>query len=235
MSHSERRGHMKKKLLLAFYALVLTMCRSYSQAVPVNSIDELSCRPYTDYSGQGVSRGIECSYTCPNGETAGPRDFDSDPSLSATKGDLDLLFCGIEPPTFTPAATLVSDSPTPAETPTVQASATATTTVTIAPTGSPLFTGQVTMCDTGGNLISFRIVDPAPDLTGKTVTIEIAGQENSCEINPVNPSLMTCTMPPGLVFPASVVVRLDGAVLNELTLDGTGCDEITTPVATTTP
>ena len=224
---------MKKKLFLAFYVLVLTMCRSYSQAVPVSSIDELSCRPYNDIFRS--SKGVECSYICPNGETAGPRDFDSDPSLSATKGDLDRLFCGIEPPTFTPAATLVSSSPTPAETPTLLASATATTTVTVAPTGLPLFTGQVTMCDTGANLISFRMTDSAPDLTGKTLTVEIASQESICSVNPVNTSLMTCTMPPGLTFPASVVVSLDGAVVNELTLDGTGCDEITTPVATTTP
>ena len=224
---------MKKKLFLAFYALLLTMCRSYSQAVPVSSIDELSCRPYNDIFRS--SKGVECSYICPNGETAGPRDFDSDPSLSATKGDLDRLFCGIEPPTFTPAVTLVSNSPTPAETPTLQASATATATVTIAPTGSPLFTGQVTMCDTGGNLISFRMSDPVPDLTGKTLTVEIAGQESVCTVNPVNTSLMTCTMPPDTVFPASVVVNLDGAVVNEFTFNGIGCDEITTPVATTTP
>ena len=229
---------MNKKLFLAFYALVLTMCRSYSQAVPVSSIDELSCRPYTDFSAQGSTRGVECTYTCPNGETAGPRDFDSDPSLSATKGDLDGLFCGIEPSTFTPAATLVApDTSTPAETPTLEVSATvaATATETISPTGSPLFTGQVTMCDTGANLISFRMTDPVPDLTGKTLTVEIAGQGSVCSVNPVNTSLMTCTMPPGLTFPASVVVSLDGAVVNELTLDGTGCDEITTPVATTTP
>lgn len=222
---------MRKKLFLAFYALLLTMCRTYGQAEPFTSIDGLVCRPYNDTFGS--SRGFECSYTCPNGETAGPRDFDTDPSLSATKGDLDRLFCGIEAPTFTPAAPLVDNSPAPAETPTLQASA--TTTVTIAPTGAPLFTGRVTMCDTGGNLISFRIVDPPPDLTGITPTVEIAGEESTCTINPVNPSLMTCTLPPDLVFPASVVVSLDGAVVNELTLDGIGCNEITTPAATTTP
>ena len=223
---------MKKKLFLAFYALLLTMCRSYSQALPVNSIDELSCRPYTDIFGS--SKGVECTYICPNGETAGPRDFDSDPSLSATKGDLDRLFCGIEPPTFTPVVTLAAESPTLVDTPTPVASATAT--VTVSPTSAPpLLTGQVTMCDTSGNLISFRLVKPPPDLTGRMLTVEIAGQENSCEINPVNPSLITCTLPPELTFPAQVVVNLDGAVVNDFTLDGIGCDEITTPVVKTTP
>lgn len=219
---------MKKKLFLAFYALLLTMCRTYGQAEP----DGLFCRPYNDTFGS--AKGFECTYTCPNGETAGPRDFDADPSFSATKGDLDRLFCGIEPPTFTPAATLVDSSPTSAETPTVQASATAT--VAVSPTAaSPLFTGRVTMCDTGGNLISFRIVEPPPDLTGITLTVEIAGEESSCTINPVNPSLMTCTLPPDLTFPAQVVVSLDGAVVNDFTFDGIGCIPITTPAATTTP
>ena len=222
---------MKIKLFVAFSALLLTMCRSYTQVEPFRPIDGLSCRNYTAYFEEGLtSNGVECSYTCPNGETV--VDFETDPSFSATKGDLDRLFCGIVPPTFTPAATLVTNSPTPAETPTLQASATAA----ISPTsGSPLFTGQVTMCDTGSNLISFRIVTPAPDLTGKTLTVVIADQESSCAVNPTNTSLMTCTIPPSVTFPASVVVSLDGAVVNDFAHDGIGCTQITTPLATTTP
>jgi len=228
---------MKKKLFLAFYALLLTMCRSYSQAQPVSPIEGLSCRAYTSYFEGGsniTSNGVECSYICPSGEAVGPLDFETDPSLSYTKGDLDRLFCGIAPATFTPAATLVPSSPTPAETPTLQATATAA--ITISPTaGSPLFTGQVTMCDTGSNLISFRIVTPAPDLTGKTLTVVIADQESSCAVNPTNTSLMTCTIPPFVTFPATVVVSVDGAVVNDFIHDGIGCTQITTPAATTTP
>src|SRR5688572_29291470 len=156
---------MKKKLLLAFYALLLTMCTSSTQVEPSKPIDGLSCRTST-------SNRVACSYTCPDGETV--VDFDEDPSLSATKGDLDVLFCGVTPPTFTPAPTLVPSSPTPAETATLEVSTTATETISISPTsGSPLFTGQVTMCDTGSDLISFRIVTPAPDLTGKTLSVLI--------------------------------------------------------------
>ena len=226
---------MKRKLYLAFFALLLTMCRTYSQAEPLTSIDGLVCRPFNEPFGG--NRGFECTYICPDGQTTGPRDFDTDPSFSATKGDLDRLLCGIALPTSTRAATLVADTPTVAETPTLEASATTalTATVAISPTGSPLFTGQVPMCDIGGNLISFRIVEAPPDLTGKTVTVEIAGQENSCEINPTNPSLMTCNLPNELTFPATVIVRLDDVVVNELTLNGIGCERITTPVATTTP
>lgn len=214
---------MKLKLLLAFSALLLTMCRSSAQVEPFKPIDGLSCQSST-------SDEVKCSYICPDGETV--VDFESDPSFSATKGDLDRLFCGVVPATFTPAPTLLASSPTPAETPTLQASAT----VEISPTtGSPLFTGQVTMCDTGSNLISFRIVTPYPDLTVQTLTVKIADQESSCAVNPTNPSLMTCTIPPAVTFPASVVVSLDGAVVNDFIHDGIGCTQITTPVATTTP
>ncbi|MDQ3007426.1 MAG: hypothetical protein M3R47_18825 [Chloroflexota bacterium] len=215
-----------KKLLLVFFTLFVTMCSSSTQVEPFKPIDGLSC-------GTSTSNGVACSYTCPDGETV--VDFDEDPSLSATKGDLDRLFCGVVFPTFTPVATLVPSSPTPAETATLQASATAA--ITISPTsGSPLLTGQVTMCDTGSNLISFRIVTPALDLAGKTVTIVIADQESSsCTVNATNTSLLTCTIPPSVTFPAQVVVSLDGAVVNDFIHEGIGCTQITTPVVTTTP
>jgi len=218
-----------KKLFLVFFTLFLTMCRSSTQVEPYRPIDGLTCQA-------GTANEAVCSYTCPNGETV---DFDTDPSFSATKGDLDRLYCGIVPATFTPAPTLVASSPTPAETPTLQASITATETISVSPTsgssGSPLLTGQVTMCDTGSNLISFRIVTPAPDLTGKILTVVIADQESSCAVNPTNTSLMTCTIPPSVTFPAQVVVSLDGAVVNDFIHDGIGCTQITTPAVTTTP
>ena len=192
---------------------------------PFRPIDGLSCRT-------SASNEVACSYTCPDGETV--VDFETDPSFSATKGDLDRLYCGVVPATFTPVPTLIASTPTLAEAPTLQASATAT--ISISPTsGSPLFTGQVTMCDTGSNLISFRIVTPAPDLTGKTLSVVIGDQESSCTVNPTNTSLMTCTIPSAVTFPAHVVVSLDGAVVNDFTHDGIGCTQITTPAATTTP
>jgi len=219
---------MKKNLSLAFYALLLTMCTSSTQVEPSKPIEGLSCRATT-------ANAVACSYTCPDGETV--VDFDEDPSLSATKGDLDSLFCGVIPATFTPAPVIPTNSPTPAETATLEATATAASTIspTVGTPSSPLFTGQVTMCDTGANLISFRMVTPAPDLTGKTLSVVIADQESTCQVNPTNTSLMTCTIPPGVTFPAQVVVSLDGAVVNDFIHEGIGCTQITTPVVTTTP
>lgn len=229
----------KLKLFVVFASLlVTTMCRSYSDGVPISSIEGLSCRNYTAYfeEGLGISQGLECNYVCPD-KTVGPLDFNVDPSLLVTKGDLDRIYCGIEPQ-FTPTALSASASPTPVESPTLALSPTAQASATpeVATTAqSPLLTGSVTMCDTGVNLISFRIAQPPPDLTGKTLTAQIAEQESSCFVNPTNPSLMTCTIPAGVTFPAHVVVSVDGAVANDFVYDGLGCTQISTPVATTTP
>ena len=236
--------HRKIRLVLISSAFTLTMCRAY--ATPVSTMEGLSCRTYTAYFQDGLesSRGIECTYTCPNGTVTEPFEVDTDPSLWATKGDLDRQFCGIAPATFTPVEFATEASPTPdvsstptasptlAESPTAQPSATAEIS---SATQEPLLTGRVTMCDTGANLISFRVVEPSPDLTGKTLTAQINQQESSCYVNPTNPSLMTCTIPIDVIFPARVVVLLDGAVVNDFTYDGIGCVQLTTPLPTTTP
>lgn len=234
--------HRKLKLAVVFSALLLPMCRAY--AAPVSTIDGLSCRAYRAYFEEGLStsKGLECYYTCPD-ETVGPLNFEADPSLSATKGDLDRIYCGIAPewtataistdialtPTVSPSSTA---SPIPTASATSPASPTAETELT---SQAALLTGRVTMCDTGSALISFRMIEPPPDLTGKTLTTQIGEQESNCYINPTNTSLMTCTMPADVTFPARVVVSLDDLVVNDFTFDGIGCAQLTTPMPTTTP
>jgi hypothetical protein len=101
--------------------------------------------------------------------------------------------------------------------------------------GQPILTGQVTMCDLGASLINFRMIEPVPDLTQKTLTAQIADIETACFVNPTNPSLLTCKVPPQVTFPTKVTVNLDGAIVNDFSFEGIGCDEITTPVATPAP
>lgn len=204
--------------------------------------------------------GADCSYACSDGTTFQMNIPGTVSSMySASKDELDAQFCGLalqptptealptESPTTAPSPTVVASptlaaSPTAAEAPTLAASPVASPTAQLAATAAStaaaqgsLLTGRVTMCDTGGNLISFRIAQPPPDLTGKTLTAQIGGQASACYVNATNPSLMTCTLPPGMVFPAQVVLSVDGTVASEFTYDGLGCAEITTPIATTTP
>lgn len=221
----------KIKLFLAFSsALLLTMCRFYDESERVTTINALSCQAYTDYfdHGLGSSNGLECYYACPK-EVVGPLDFESDPSLSASKADLDRTLCGITSSQLTPTEPSASASPTPAASATAQASPTSRIPPTAPP---PLLTGYVTKCDGALHLISFRIAQLAPDLTDKTLTVEIADRESACAVNPVNPSLLTCTIPRTLTFPATVVVSVDGAVVNEFDYDGQGCINIHPPTPT---
>ena len=219
--------HRKLRLFLtlAFSALLLTMCRFYDQGERVTPITGLSCLAYTDYFDPGleVSNGLECYYTCPTG-VAGPFDFEADPSSSTSKADLDRTLCGVTAPQSTSTEPFATTSPTPAASATAQASPTARITPTAPP---PLLTGEVTNCDGATDLISFRIVQPAPDLTDAVLTVQIADLESTCAVNQVNPSLLTCTIPTAVTFPASVVVSLDGVVVNEFTYDGARC---TSPV-----
>jgi len=213
--------NIKLFFALAFSALLISMCRFYDAGERVTPIDGLSCQAYTDYFEQGLgsSNGLECYYTCPQ-EVVGPLDFESDPSISTSKADLDRTLCGITDSQLTPTEPSASVSPTPAASATAQASPTARITSTAPP---PLLTGEVTNCDGATDLISFRIVQPAPDLTDAVLTVQIADQESACAVNQVNPSLLTCTIPAAVTFPASVVVSLDSVVVNEFTYDGSRC------------
>ena len=233
---------MPKKiyLLLAFSSFLITMCKTYDQGGPIVSPNGLSCQNY--YGVFPGSRGAECFYSCPDGTVRQPEmseNFSPESALySASKGELDSQFCGMAsgptstiPPeiTITPLATIVS-IPSPTLTPVELASA--TTPAEIPPTSqASLLSGSITMCDQNVGLISFRMVQPAPDLTDKVVTVQISDQEaGSCEVNPVNRSLLTCNLPSPITFPARVVVSLDGAVVNDFTYDGVGCIIVDTPI-----
>ena len=91
------------------------------------------------------------------------------------------------------------------------------------------------MCDVAINLINFRMNAPVPDLVVEGLEVEIGDQPTTCSVNPTNTSLLTCTIPPGVAFPASVVVRVNGAVANDFVYDGLGCAKIATAFPTTTP
>ena len=166
--------------------------------------------------------------TCPQ-EVVGPLDFESDPSSSTSKADLDRTLCGITDSQLTPTELPATVSPTPTASATAQPSPTATITSTAPP---PLLTGEVTNCDGALHLISFRIAQPAPDLTDAVLTVQIADRESTCAVNEVNPSLLTCTIPRTMTFPATVVVSVDGALVNEFDYDGQRCINIQPPIPT---
>lgn len=214
---------MRKNLIrfMVFSAFLVTMCGTVPARELANPIDGLSCQT-------AAGRAMECFYTCPEG-TVGPILFEGDPSLSLSKGDFDSRYCeNAAPATSTVAPTSPSPSPSPTSPPTEEATATVVVPVTAQ---DPLLAETVSMCDLGGKLINFRLLAPAPELDPETLDVKIAEQDSTCYINPTNLSLMTCTIPNDISFPAQVLVSLDGAVVNDFLYTGVGCSILTTPTA----
>jgi hypothetical protein len=251
----------KTKLFLLFFACLLTMCTSRSNQVVYSN--GLSCQDYTghrffEWSGEKYNfyireEGTNCSYTCSDGTVKEVNVSGTDFSLdSSSKDELDAELCGITVPTATAMASLLTEfpvssasstpvasrtprtSPTAATTSVAQASPTGTVAI-IVPTGGALLTGTVSMCDLGGKLINFRMEQPPQDITGRELDVQIAERESICYINPANPSLLTCTLPVAVSFPARVVVNLDGALVNDFVYSGRGCAVITTPTPAPRP
>ena len=217
---------MRKNLILfmMFSTFVVTMCGTFPERELANPIDGLSCRAV---SGSG-QRAMECFYTCPEG-TVGPILFDGDPSLSLSKGDFERRYCEAVPQlTSTAPPSSPSPSPSPISSPTLEATATVVVPVTAQ---DPLLAETVSMCDLGGKLINFRLLEPAPELDPETLDVQIAEQDSACYVNPTNPSLLTCRLPNDLSFPVQVVVNLDGAVVNDFLYTGLGCSILTTPTS----
>lgn len=222
----------KTALVIVFSTFFLTACGAFANNISTYT-NGLRCENYKDLSG---NEGANCSYVCPDGsEKERTISGTISPLYAASRAELDAELCGVAlQPALSPSpvpSAMPTETPTLPPTPSAQPSGTAEIVVT----GSSLLTGTVTMCDTGGGLISFRIVQPPPDLSGKTLTVRIGERESACYINQTNPSLMTCTIPNGVAFPARVVVNLDRAVLNDFIYDGLWCTQLTTPLPTTTP
>ena len=231
---------MPKKIyfLLVFSAFLVTMCKAYDQGGPVVSPNGLSCQ---NYYGAFSSGGAECFYSCPDRtirQPVLPENFSTEsPLYSASKGELDAQFCGMAsaptstmPPATTNTPTTLDSIPSPALT----AQASPTLDAVLPTSSSHLLTSNVTMCDQTVDLISFRMVDTAPDLTDADLTVQISDQETSCAVNPVNTSLLTCDLPTTMTFPARVLVTLDGAVVNDFMYDGVGCIIVDTAIPSNT-
>ena len=236
----------RKLIVFTISALLLTMCTFYDQEGTIISPNGLTCQTFTKVGSQqdGQSRssmlnqGARCSYQCPDGkftEFEIPEGFSTSSRLySSSKEELNSQLCSTILQPTSPALMSPTSTLFPTASPTEQDSF-APTIETPREVQQPVLTGEVTMCDLAVDLINFRMVEPVPDLSGKDLSVEIAGQHRFCTVNQVNTSLLTCTLPAVMTFPLRVVVRLNGAVVNDFTFDGLGCAKIATPFPTLVP
>lgn len=220
------------KLFIAFSSLFMSMCTIYDQGGAVLAPNGLSCENRTDYVFFEAQPSATCYYRCPDG-TARQWEIEEKFALSsslyqASKEELDDQYCqgSLEPPpTQTPTPQPPTAEPTSTDSPTEEATepALASPTFEIIVSEQPLLRGDVTMCNKGTRLINFRMIAPAQDLAPEDLEVEIDEQLTSCSVNPNNTSILSCTLPPDITFPARVLVRLRGTVVNDFTYDGVGC------------
>lgn len=188
-----------------------------------------------------------CTYTCSDGTVQEINLTGENSSLTTFSSEvLNAELCGEVPPSPTAMESLLTVFPVTTGTSTLAATRTPRGSPMVTPTlgtpasptqvpaatiaaGGDYLNGTVSMCDLGGKLINFRLAQPPRDITGMTLEVLIDEQESMCYTNPTNRSLLTCTIPVGVSFPANIAVSLDDILVDEFVYNGLGCALITTP------
>jgi hypothetical protein len=100
---------------------------------------------------------------------------------------------------------------------------TATTEPTMTPTQpSPILTGEVTYCNPASSTMNLRLDHSfVPSSFNHTVTIN--GDPMTCKVNQSNSTLLTCSYPAPVVFPANIKVSINDIVVNDFMYDGAAC------------
>jgi hypothetical protein len=106
---------------------------------------------------------------------------------------------------------------------------TATTVPTMTPTmPSPILTGEVTYCDVATFTMNLRFDHSfVPSNFNHQVTIN--GEPMACKVNGSNSSLLLCSYPSSIVFPANIKVSINDIVVNDFMFDGAVCVIPATP------
>jgi hypothetical protein len=106
---------------------------------------------------------------------------------------------------------------------------TATTEPTMTPTPPlPILTGEVTYCEPASYTMNLRLDHSfVPSSFNHTVTIN--GDPMTCKVNGSNSTLLTCSYPAPVVFPANIKVSINDIVVNDFMYDGAACVIPATP------
>lgn len=253
----------RRALFFVFTAIIVTVCRCQpdifgNYANPIMFADGSrvgSCEFFVDYSesaeGSGVPVGKEvwaCSLTCPDNSQVKFDLYSQLPFSMPVEEKTAFLsqYCSAE------AMVAAEPSPTatavPTDTPTPAPEGAQEQPIIVQPPNllilQPLLSGVVTACYTTEGFINFTLFQPLLDIKGKDVALSINGTQVNCSIPANNPSLYSCSLPPGTKFPAKIIVTVDGNEVNNFSFDGATCtktepskesDPATQPPAATEP
>lgn len=189
--------------LLSFIILLVVVCRC---SVPDYSLpNSVTC---TTYQIEGMTDSWQdekkCMFTCPNTTTSvqlNSNEYDWNQDQLTDK------YCSI-PSSSTPTETATA-APSPTSTP--------------KKISAPMFTGDVTLCDIKNGVINLRIVEGYDLSQAGTLETTIGDSPSSCMVNSGNSSIYTCNLPPSIIFPAQIILKENGSILNDFSFDGSSC------------
>jgi len=95
-------------------------------------------------------------------------------------------------------------------------------------TPEPILTGEVTYCDSQTRTINLRFVDGfvTQDFQHQ---VTINGEVVNCKINESNSTLLTCSYPASIAFPANIQIETGGITVNDFDFNGAACQTTQKP------
>lgn len=151
-----------------------------------------------------------CEFPCPQGPSVIVNR--SQLEAASTQGFVDtFIICELPPRTETYEPTETpTETPMPTDTPTL-------------PPPAPLLTGQVTACSRKDGFINFQIAEGAPEVHEGDVLLTINEVQVTCIVAGTNRDVLSCALPPGVIFPAAVHVVLGGIPVHAFEYNGDDC------------
>ena len=233
-------------ILLPFLA-VMCRCAAGGSIAPGEAaypgIDGMRCSDLLEYFGVEGDNNLKarevlaCTLTCPGTGKVVKLDFyapeggKGSPRITQTNKEIQQKYCDAASPTAT------GQSPTLEVFPTATATETATplpteTLITVYP---PILSGLVTQCDLSARYINFRILPDADPASVQKASLQLGGVPVTCGVSPGNATILTCSLPEGFQYPASVLVTVDGIDVNRFEFDGAACVVITPTIRAPLP
>lgn len=222
-----RENNRYTRLIFVFTAVSMLVCRrgdplqsqsNYTQTTIVFSDStKMSCEKYLAPTGVAedgetilIGDEYKCGYICPDGNSRQIIFHNGDFSqLGTYRANWDAKYCTVTSVT---------------EPPSTEAPAVEIPTTTEPPVSVPLLlTGEITMCDRTANLVNFRLFNDIDKNILDNMQIELGGEPVTCSVNKGNSTLLTCSLPPLMVFPTKVRGIINGTEVNSFDFDGTDC------------
>lgn len=213
---------IKKRSLRIFFAIAVLVLMSLAceWAVPTPILPSVTCT-------KRGSESAECTYVCKKGggllrDSFTPPYGNGGFANVEKEEELEKLCAASFPNDYSQPVSAASEATEP---PTEAPTESPTETPTAAPIElpTPILTGDVTYCDAATRFINLRLVEGF-SAESFNHQLSMGGAPMTCSFNQSNSTLLTCSYPATVSFPASIKVESsNGSVANEFEFTGSNC------------